>query len=711
MIRKIIGILIVMLVVFTAIPTMNSINTNDNINIENPLSKGLFKCIRNQEFQIESGDENNYEPYVMNERTKEQIKRADPNMTSPKPGIVDVPDEFSWKNYQGKDWTSPIKRQECGDCWLFAAIGGLECIINLREGSAELDPDLSEQYVLSCFPEAGSCKGGFSYKAYQYMMDTSSEGNNHNGALLESCFRYVGIDSNGCDYYNCNHDPVLCSEKCDDWVNYLVPIKDFERWFPDGSQKDIDRIKSSIYENGPVLTSFLANDEFGEWVSTHHDPDDYFPYTGEVTKINHCVVLVGWKDDPSIGNGGYWIVRNSWGMYSGYDGFFNIEYGALGIDSTEIVEVDYDPESYDWLPKADSGGLYHGNAGNSITFDASNSFDVESEIISYEWDFGDGTTGTGSTTSHSYLDRGTYLVTLTVTDESDNIGSEETNALIDFWKFDDSWIYDVSINLEMDGVVSGNLNFDLKDFVITVSEVTSDDYILNFQGDLKGEFTATVFNFDVGGKIPKSIKINGNLVIDKKTLGIREIVINAQGRFSIGKNPSSLFGLPLPFELNAQINFDDDFEIVNLPFKSHKSLDISPKNYNVDGELKSIWLSILNVINKLTGQALLPPEIGNLLPVIDFSEMLEAIGLENLRFQGYPYTCEHNGEISVNAGTFDTFMITVESAYTDTFLCNYYFAPDICNIILIDADFDEHQTLFGTLNGDINAELKSTNYS
>jgi len=143
MIRKVIGTLIVMLVVFTAIPTRNSINTNDNVNIENPLSKESFKCIRNQEFQIESGDKNNYEPYVMNERTKEQIKRADPNMISPKPGIVDTPDEFSWKNYQGKDWTSPIKRQECRDCWLFAAIGGLECIINLREGYAELDPDLS----------------------------------------------------------------------------------------------------------------------------------------------------------------------------------------------------------------------------------------------------------------------------------------------------------------------------------------------------------------------------------------------------------------------------------------------------------------------------------------------------------------------------------------------------------------------------------------
>src|SRR2546426_99373 len=54
--------------------------------------------------------------------------------------------------------------------------------------------------------------------------------------------------------------------------------------------------------------------------------------------------------------------------------------------------------------------------GSSVEFNASSSSDPDGTIMSYTWDFGDLTGGTGVNPSHSYLTFGTFNATLTVTD-------------------------------------------------------------------------------------------------------------------------------------------------------------------------------------------------------------------------------------------------------------------------------------------------------
>jgi PKD repeat protein len=55
-------------------------------------------------------------------------------------------------------------------------------------------------------------------------------------------------------------------------------------------------------------------------------------------------------------------------------------------------------------------------AGLAATFDGSGSSDPDGSIAGYAWDFGDGTTGTGTTPTHPYATADTYQVKLTVTD-------------------------------------------------------------------------------------------------------------------------------------------------------------------------------------------------------------------------------------------------------------------------------------------------------
>ncbi|MGS2720614.1 family 16 glycosylhydrolase [Paraglaciecola aestuariivivens] len=50
-------------------------------------------------------------------------------------------------------------------------------------------------------------------------------------------------------------------------------------------------------------------------------------------------------------------------------------------------------------------------------FDGSTSSDADGNIVSHQWDFGDGNTGSGAVINHSYAVDGVYQVTLTVTDD------------------------------------------------------------------------------------------------------------------------------------------------------------------------------------------------------------------------------------------------------------------------------------------------------
>src|SRR5690606_33483302 len=64
-----------------------------------------------------------------------------------------------------------------------------------------------------------------------------------------------------------------------------------------------------------------------------------------------------------------------------------------------------------------------GVAPLEVSFDASGSEDPDGEIVSYEWDFGDGNSGEGAVVSHTFEEPGSYEVTLTVTDDQGATGT------------------------------------------------------------------------------------------------------------------------------------------------------------------------------------------------------------------------------------------------------------------------------------------------
>lgn len=122
-------------------------------------------------------------------------------------------------------------------------------------------------------------------------------------------------------------------------------------------------------------------------------------------------------------------------------------------------------------PVADPNGPYTTGPGDdwTVTFDGSASYDTDAQgpapdITSYEWDFGDGTTGTGMMPTHTYYapenNVMVFTVTLTVTDNDgpDHEGTDTATTTVTVFAEDDDPPL-IQIESPEEGAnVNGNIN-------------------------------------------------------------------------------------------------------------------------------------------------------------------------------------------------------------------------------------------------------------
>ena len=72
-----------------------------------------------------------------------------------------------------------------------------------------------------------------------------------------------------------------------------------------------------------------------------------------------------------------------------------------------------------------------GFTNESVSFSGAGSYDPDgTAIVSYSWNFGDGTTGIGVTPSHMYTVAGVYKVTLRVTDSQSQVSGKVTHTIL-----------------------------------------------------------------------------------------------------------------------------------------------------------------------------------------------------------------------------------------------------------------------------------------
>jgi peptide/nickel transport system substrate-binding protein len=93
--------------------------------------------------------------------------------------------------------------------------------------------------------------------------------------------------------------------------------------------------------------------------------------------------------------------------------------GCLGTGGG--IGSNQNPQSVVTLP----GGTNIVNVGDTVQIDGSQSWDEDGALTSWNWDYGDGQSGSGQIVTHKYFQPGEYIVALAVTDDKGAVGNND----------------------------------------------------------------------------------------------------------------------------------------------------------------------------------------------------------------------------------------------------------------------------------------------
>lgn len=206
-----------------------------------------------------------------------------------------LPPYFSWRDIDGVDYTTPIKNQApAPTCEAYALVAALETKMQYKLGKI-YNPDLSEAHLY--FYAGGTIKAG-----YVNLVDAANY-------LIE-----YGVPDEGC--FPDPHRPYdFPFESLPGWENRTVKIKEWG-WI----EHSEEAMKEALIEHGPLIVCMIF------W-------KDFYYYHGGVYRHRwgrvaggHVMAIVGYDDTQHC-----WIIKNSWGIDWGEEGWLRIDYDTLWI--------------------------------------------------------------------------------------------------------------------------------------------------------------------------------------------------------------------------------------------------------------------------------------------------------------------------------------------------------------------------------------------
>lgn len=206
-----------------------------------------------------------------------------------------IPNATDWRSIGAM---TPVKNQEhCGACWAFAATGSLEAAHFIKY-STRLS--LSEQQLIDCSGSYGNegCKGGNPALAFKYIRETG-------GINLEMDYPYERRDGQKCRF---DHERSIGAQVSG------------SQWIKSGAEDDLQFVVGTY---GPVAAGMNAALK----TFAFYKGGVYYDNScrSDSQHLDHGVLVAGYGVHKGIP---YWLVKNSWSVGWGENGYFRIARNA-----------------------------------------------------------------------------------------------------------------------------------------------------------------------------------------------------------------------------------------------------------------------------------------------------------------------------------------------------------------------------------------------
>ncbi len=225
----------------------------------------------------------------------------------------------------------------------------------------------------------------------------------------------------------------------------------------------------------------------------------------------------------------------------------------------------------------------------SVEFKANESSDIESDIESYLWDFGDGNTASGPQVNHTYFNTGTYTVKLTVDDGSslaNSVQSSEHVLVVNSFPnafFNAPAVIGPNQQFTVDGSSSSDLE----------GQITYFEWLIN--GEIVGNGAQTSITLDSPG-----LHTIGLSVMDNS--GFKEAKGFASQQIRVNQSPTARWRTePISLIPNTEIkfiadqSFDNDGEIIEYIWNFDDGTEIKGETIEhvfSEGGLKHFTLTV-----------------------------------------------------------------------------------------------------------------------